>query len=92
MLELVLETKHMPQSLAQHGTVNVTAEEVAQRIGQVFIQRVRRGRCFDLSIAWVFSAAVLPLCILAQPCLTAVPFSAPGTNPSSTHGFLTQTV
>lgn len=40
VLELVLETKHMPQSLAQHGTVNVTAEEVAQRIGQVFIQRV----------------------------------------------------
>jgi uncharacterized Rmd1/YagE family protein len=41
VLELVLETKHMPQSLAQHGTVTVTAEEVAQRIGQVFIQRVR---------------------------------------------------
>jgi uncharacterized Rmd1/YagE family protein len=40
VLELVLETKHMPQTLAQHGTVNVTAEEVAQRIGQVFIQRV----------------------------------------------------
>jgi hypothetical protein len=40
VLELVLETKHMPQSLAQHGTVTVTAEEVAQRIGQVFIQRV----------------------------------------------------
>lgn len=39
VLELVLETKHMPQSLAQHGTVTVTAEEVAQRIGQVFIQR-----------------------------------------------------
>jgi hypothetical protein len=44
VLELVLETKHMPQSLAQHGTVTVTAEEVAQRIGQVFIQRVRACR------------------------------------------------
>lgn len=41
MLELVLETKHMPQAMAEHGTVNVTSEEVAQRIGQVFIQRVR---------------------------------------------------
>jgi uncharacterized Rmd1/YagE family protein len=49
VLELVLETKHMPQTLAQHGTVNVTAEEVAQRIGQVFIQRVSAGRAdFDL--------------------------------------------
>lgn len=45
VLELVLETKHMPQTLAQHGTVNVTAEEVAQRIGQVFIQRVSAGSC-----------------------------------------------
>lgn len=41
VLELVLETKHMPQAMAEHGTVNVTSEEVAQRIGQVFIQRVR---------------------------------------------------
>lgn len=45
VLELVLETKHMPQAMAQHGTVNVTSEEVAQRIGQVFIQRVSIGEC-----------------------------------------------
>jgi hypothetical protein len=44
VLELVLETKHMPQAMAEHGTVNVTSEEVAQRIGQVFIQRVRADR------------------------------------------------
>jgi hypothetical protein len=44
VLELVLQTRHLPQTLAQKGTVTVTAEEVAQRIGQVFIQRVRAGR------------------------------------------------
>lgn len=57
MLELVLETKHMPQSLAQHGTVTVTAEEVAQRIGQVFIQRVR-------------SLRLALQCVQPAPCFT----------------------
>eukprot|EP00879_Flechtneria_rotunda_P005348 GHRR01005635.1.p1 GENE.GHRR01005635.1~~GHRR01005635.1.p1 ORF type:complete len:419 (+),score=108.30 GHRR01005635.1:1334-2590(+) len=39
VVELVLETKHLPQALATHGTVKVSSQEVAQRIGQVFLQR-----------------------------------------------------
>uniref|UniRef100_A0A383V7N6 DUF155 domain-containing protein n=1 Tax=Tetradesmus obliquus TaxID=3088 RepID=A0A383V7N6_TETOB len=39
VVELVLETKHLPQALATHGEVSVSSQEVAQRIGQVFLQR-----------------------------------------------------
>ncbi|KAF6251755.1 hypothetical protein COO60DRAFT_1557589 [Scenedesmus sp. NREL 46B-D3] len=39
VVELVLDTKHLPQALALHGEVSVSSQEVAQRIGQVFLQR-----------------------------------------------------
>lgn len=37
--DLVLKTKHLPQQLAVTGTVDIKAKEVAQLIGQVFLQR-----------------------------------------------------
>lgn len=36
---LVSNTKHLPQHMARHGTVRISAKEVARLIGQVFLQR-----------------------------------------------------
>lgn len=41
VVDLVLRTKHLPQHMAEHGTVRISAKEVAQLIGQV---RSRRSR------------------------------------------------
>lgn len=74
MLELVLETKHMPQSLALHGTVNVTAEEVAQRMGQVFIQRVRApGMCLGADLLQTIACGWWSMCgLLAVQSIEAL--------------------
>eukprot|EP00877_Chromochloris_zofingiensis_P008596 jgi/Chrzof1/3990/Cz13g16090.t1 len=39
VVETVLQTKHLPEALAKHGTVHIGAKAVAQLIGQVFLQR-----------------------------------------------------
>ncbi|KIY92677.1 Sporulation protein RMD1 [Monoraphidium neglectum] len=39
VIDLVMSTKHLPQHMAEHGTVRISAKEVAQLIGQVFLQR-----------------------------------------------------
>ena len=35
MVELVLQTKHLPEALAKQGTVHVESKEVAKLIGKV---------------------------------------------------------
>jgi len=39
VLQTVNKTKHLPEQLALHGTVHISAKVVAQLIGQVFLQR-----------------------------------------------------
>jgi len=41
--DMVLETKHLPESLARSGKVSLSPETIAKLIGKVFIQKVRWG-------------------------------------------------
>lgn len=38
--DMVLETKHLPESLARSGKVSLSPETIAKLIGKVFIQKV----------------------------------------------------
>jgi hypothetical protein len=39
--DMVLETKHLPESLARSGKVTLSPDRIAKLIGKVFIQKVR---------------------------------------------------
>jgi hypothetical protein len=61
VVELVLQTKHLPEALAKQGTVHVESKEVAKLIGKV-------GPHQGLSRA-VDTAAEAFSQMLAEPCL-----------------------
>jgi hypothetical protein len=39
--DMVLDTKHLPESLARSGKVTLSPDRIAKLIGKVFIQKVR---------------------------------------------------
>lgn len=44
--DMVLETKHLPESLARSGKMQLSPDTIAKLIGRVFIQKVRQpGMC-----------------------------------------------
>lgn len=43
---MVLETKHLPESLARSGKVSLSPETIAKLIGKVFIQKVGQQQRF----------------------------------------------
>lgn len=39
VVDIVLETKELPESLAQTGNVNISSSDIAKLIGKVFLQK-----------------------------------------------------
>lgn len=81
-MELVLRTKHLPQALASHGTVHISGREVAQRIGQVFLQRSAvnlLSSVLDTPGMWLPAAGINPA---NTACSSAPP---PSHNPRPAH-------
>lgn len=39
VVDIVLETKELPETLAQSGQVNISSSEIAKLIGKVFLQK-----------------------------------------------------
>jgi uncharacterized Rmd1/YagE family protein len=39
VVDIVLETKNLPESLAQRGQVDISSTDIAKLIGKVFLQK-----------------------------------------------------
>jgi hypothetical protein len=50
--DMVLETKHLPESLARSGKMQLSPDTIAKLIGRVFIQKVRQRLVHVVGRRW----------------------------------------